>query len=297
LWFVVGYTITCNIFCGGIEGVLCYAGEEPCTSCMQHSMQICSCWHGVWRKYHNMLISLLTLNCKVSFCIMTWCVSNYLNKCMLSSYLYPGCVVECMLLQLFGAEVCCRYGILSSRILCYCCWKDEVAVIKCNMVNCILFFILCIVCSPTLLPPVVYPGRSWLEYREGIKVHVPGLSNVYVSWGDWEFEGKVGSRRWWGGGKVFVCTFMRGRFLKLGQICDYWYLQTNISLICRFRMLILYTWKHSNAVQRWLFFSMWSTSIFFLNFITCYVLYQVHREEQKWLVKCTLRYGKNSFIT
>jgi hypothetical protein len=50
-----------------------------------------------------MLISLLMLNCEVSHCIMMWCISNYLNKCMLSPYLYPGCVV---LLQLFGAEVC-----------------------------------------------------------------------------------------------------------------------------------------------------------------------------------------------
>lgn len=127
-----------------------------------------------------MLISLLMLNCKVTCCVMMWCVSNYLNKCMLSSYLYPGCVVECMLLQLFGVEACCRYGILSSRILC-CCWKDEVAVIKCNMMNCILFLYYVMYVAPTLLPAMVHPACSWLEYREGIKVHVPALSNVYAS--------------------------------------------------------------------------------------------------------------------
>jgi energy-converting hydrogenase Eha subunit C len=55
-----------------------------------------------------MLNSLLTLNCKVSNFIMLCCFNNYLNKCMLSSYLYPGCVVVVMLEQLFRVEVCLR---------------------------------------------------------------------------------------------------------------------------------------------------------------------------------------------
>jgi hypothetical protein len=108
-----------------------------------------------------MLISLLMLNCEVSYCILMWCISNYLNKCMLSSYFYPGCVMECMLLQLFGVEVCHRYGILCSRILNYCCWIDKVAAIKCNNANCILFillYVLYVLCNPTCC----HVSRMWL---------------------------------------------------------------------------------------------------------------------------------------